>query len=75
MRLRVEKESARQSVRCVVEHSALKSDMEASALLDIHCKWSVKYSDQMSTQLGPRVVSQMVRVFVTLTLARGLHPD
>ena len=38
LRLRVEKESARQSVRCVVEHSALKSDMEASALLDIQCE-------------------------------------
>ena len=73
--LRVEKENSGQPLRCVVEHSALQTDMEASALLDIHCKWSVKYSDQMSTQLGPRVVSQMVRVFVTLTLARGLHPD
>ena len=36
--LRVEKERRGEAVRCVVEHSALQSDMEASAELDIQCE-------------------------------------
>ena len=35
---RVEKERRGESVRCVVEHPALQSDMEASAELDIQCE-------------------------------------
>ena len=38
LNLRVEKERRGESVRCVVEHSALQSDMEASAELDIQCE-------------------------------------